>query len=67
VLTEADFERCATLMIELHGDNASARAQLRAAELYELGEPDAGEIWMQVKVTIEHLQAIRHQAPATAA
>jgi hypothetical protein len=57
VLTGADFERCAVLMVELHGDNASARAHLRAAELRELGEQDAAEIWMQVKATIERLQA----------
>jgi hypothetical protein len=67
VLTEADFERCAALMMELHGDNAIARAQLRAAELRELGEQDAAEIWIQVKVTIERLQAISRRAPATAA
>jgi hypothetical protein len=53
-------------MMELHGDNAIARAQLRAGELRELGEQDAAEIWIQVKLTIERLQAISRQAPATA-
>jgi hypothetical protein len=42
-------------MIELHGDNAIARAHLRAADLRWLGENDAAEIWVQVKVTIERL------------
>jgi hypothetical protein len=62
VLTEADFERCAAIMIELHGDNAIVRAHLRATELRELGERDAADIWMQVQATIERLQP---KSPAT--
>jgi hypothetical protein len=56
MLTEADFGRCAALMIDLHGDNALARAHLRATELREAGERSAAEIWVQVRVTIERLQ-----------
>jgi hypothetical protein len=55
MLTEADFERCAALMVKLHGANAAAHAHLRAMELRELGEKDAAEIWSQVSVMIERL------------
>jgi hypothetical protein len=63
VLTEADFERCSALMIDLYGENAAVRAQLRASELRDLGEQEAAEIWVQVKATIERLQATSAATP----
>jgi hypothetical protein len=42
-------------MIRRHGDNDIARAHLRAAELRDLGEQDAADIWMHVKVMIERV------------
>jgi hypothetical protein len=42
-------------MVELYGDNARTRANLRATELRDAGERDAAEIWVQVSLTIEQL------------
>jgi hypothetical protein len=57
MLTEADLRRCAAAMIERHGPRAATRALLRATELYDLGDRDGAEIWMQVRARIERLQA----------
>jgi len=62
VLTEADFERCAALMIELPWRKRRRAGCPTCSELRELGERDASEIWMRVKVTIERLQG---KSPAT--
>jgi len=57
VLTEADLLRCAAAMIERHGPRAAARSLLRATELYDQGDRDAAEIWMEVRARIARLQA----------
>jgi hypothetical protein len=57
VLTEADLRRCAAVMIERYGPRAATRALLRATDLYDQGDRDAAEIWMQVRARIERLQA----------
>jgi hypothetical protein len=57
VLTEADIDRCARYMIDNYGSGAGLRAQLRAADLRDLGEPGAAENWKRVKAAIERIQA----------
>jgi hypothetical protein len=56
VLTEADIDRCARYMIDNCGAGAALRAQLRAADLRDLGEPGAAENWVRVKAAIERIQ-----------
>jgi hypothetical protein len=55
VLTDADIARCAELMVGLYGEDAGARAALRASELFAARQAGAGSIWLAVKAAIEQL------------
>lgn len=57
--TDRDFERCANVLIKMHGPRAAYRADLRADQLTDEGREEAAAIWREVAATIRRIQRVR--------
>jgi hypothetical protein len=57
MLLDRDYYWCARLMLEHYGTHALHRAERRAREMLEAGNPDAGEIWTRVAAAIRQVQS----------
>lgn len=51
-----DFYRSANEVIKQHGEDATAKAAMRADELLEAGDIDGCSEWKQILVAIQELQ-----------
>jgi hypothetical protein len=56
MLTDRDFERCATLLIDRYGPRAAHRADLRVDQLMDQAQAETSTIWREVAQTIRRLQ-----------
>jgi hypothetical protein len=56
MLLERDYYWCARLMLEHSGAMALHRAERRAREMLEDGNPDGSEIWTRVAAAIRQIQ-----------
>ena len=57
MLLDRDYNWCAETMLEKYGLAALSRAEHRAREMLQDGDPDGRDIWTRVAVTIRQIQA----------
>ena len=57
MLLDRDYYWCARLMLEHFGAKALHRAERRAREMLEDGNPDGSEIWTRVAAAIRQIQS----------
>jgi hypothetical protein len=55
-MDELDIWRTAKILIDAHGEAASAHATVRASHALEDGNPDAVAVWKRVMRAIEEIQ-----------
>ena len=57
MLLNRDYYWCARLMLDQFGQRALGRAEHRAREMLEDGNPELSEIWTRVAAAIRQIQS----------
>jgi hypothetical protein len=57
MLLDRDYYWCARLMLDQYGQRALERAERRARETLEDGNPELSEIWTRVAAAIRQIQS----------